>query len=385
MDRQTSTRPKSLDELRQRIKERDQRVLDLCWSDYKAQGKHLKIREAYFKFERPEVDAAVQRLTGNLIRQAYSSETPGDEFHVTALGVLVSSDGKRLEAMVEHFLRAIKDAYEKNHHIRGMNSDELKPYLDATGEPYTADEVRDLGRVLVLGIRLVDTSAVGPQPNGTWYVNIGEGIDDIRRIRDFAQYIQQEIVKSFDPEEPVSEIERSNRHFARTRVPLTYDELYFGGNQNATEDPPDLSFMRDPVLRGICESDWWDALLANDHGLLKPAVVLCGAVAEGLLLDCLEQGEDSRLAAACKIHNVNRELEEVGLDKLVRVAGELGKIRRPNEHLAHFVREYRNFVHPGRERKEAAQLKEDDVTAALVALRILARDLAETRKREEGT
>ncbi len=218
---QPPNRPKSLDELRTQVGKQDREILDFCWSQYRTSGQHPKIRDVYFKFEKPKVDEAVVRLTGNLIRRAWSSNTPGEEYQVTDLGALVSADGMRLTRFLERYLEALKLLYDSNHDIRGINSKDLKPYLGrARQEEFTDIEFQDLGRLLVLGVRVLDTSAVGSNPDGTWYVNIGENIDDIRRVTDFKVFIQEELVKTFDPEEPVTEIERSNRQIRYNRQPF---------------------------------------------------------------------------------------------------------------------------------------------------------------------
>lgn len=204
-------RPTTLDALRARIDEHDRDILDFCWSHYRTNGQHPKIREVYFKFEKPNVEEAVSRLTGNLIRRSWSSSTPGEDYQITHLGALASADGVRLICLLERYLQALKFLYDANHDIRGISSKDLKPYLDRTGQEFTADELQDLGCLLGLGVRILDTSAFGPNADGTWYVSIGENIEDIRRVPDFEDYLQQELVKAFDPEEPVSEIERTNR------------------------------------------------------------------------------------------------------------------------------------------------------------------------------
>lgn len=248
--------PDSLDALRAQIRDADRWILDLCWSHYKLNGKHLKIREAYFKLGKPQVDATVARLTGNLIRRSWG-DTPGDNYQITHLGALVSSDGSRLEELIKRFLVAVRTAYEENHELRGIDSNDLKRHLDATGTPLAAEEIRDLGRVLVLGVRLVDTGVVGPQPDGTWYINMGDGIDDIRRISDLREFLQRELVKNFDPSEPVSEIERANRQFASNRLPISFHAPGSNANPNSADVQRPQSAMESselnpwPVLRSI--------------------------------------------------------------------------------------------------------------------------------------
>jgi len=189
--------------------------LDFCWTHYRKNGQHPKIREVYFKFEKPIVDEAVKRLTGNLIRRTWSSTTAGEEYQVTHLGALVSADGTRLTDLLERYLDALKPLYDANHDLRGISSKDLKQYLDGAGQEFTAESFQDLGRLLILGARLLDTSAVGPNADGTWYVNIGENIDDIRRVPDFKAFLQHELVKDFDPQDPVTDIERTSRQLNR--------------------------------------------------------------------------------------------------------------------------------------------------------------------------
>lgn len=217
----TNSRPKTLDELRSRIDEADREILSFCWSLYREHGQHPKLRDIYFKFEKPIVDEAAKRLSGNLIRRVWSSDTLGEDCRVTHLGALVSDDGIRLTGLLEQFLEALKLLYDANHDTRGIVSKDLKPYLDrACRRDFPDDDLRDLGRLLVLGVRLLDTGASGPNQDGTWYVNIGEDVDNIRRISDFKTFLQEELVKSFDPEGPVAEIERSTRQLQFNRPPF---------------------------------------------------------------------------------------------------------------------------------------------------------------------
>lgn len=378
----SSSKPASLDDLRSCVSNADRRLLDLCWFNYRRHGKHLKVRSAYSEFTKPGADAAVSRLTGNLIRRGWSSDTPGENYEITHLGALVSSEGERLERLIERYLLAVKAVYEKNHEIRFVTSDDLKPYLDAAGVEITAEELADLGKVLLLGVRLVDTSPSGPQPDGTWFVNIGDNVDEIRRIPDFKIFIQQELVVKYDPTEPITEIDRANRELAKNELPFPFGALSTKSSSNDADALPELDFIGNKQLRSICESDWHDALRAKDHNLLKAAMILCGAVAECMLLDSLEQVDAEQMSQARKAQKITRDLDNMGLDEMVRVARALSKIRSPNNHLAHFLREYRNFVHPARQRKESIAVTSDDITAALVSLRILARDLSSARKYE---
>src|SRR5882724_6182128 len=145
---QRSDKPKTLAELRSRVSVDDRDLLDFCWASYSSSGKHPKIRDAYYKFEKPRVEDAVNRLGGSLIRRTWSSDTPGEEYHVTHLGALCSNDGPRLSGLVVRYVRALKKLYDANHETRGLRSPEFKPYLDATGAELGDGDMRDLGRLL---------------------------------------------------------------------------------------------------------------------------------------------------------------------------------------------------------------------------------------------
>lgn len=194
----------TLQQLRSRVTGVDRDILNRCWSHYRVEGRHVPVREIYFEFGRPRVEESVQRLTGNLIRETWGGT--GQVYGLSFLGALVSSDGERLENLLERYLAAVKKAYEANHRIKILSRDDMNQYA-----AFSPSELLDLGRLLSLGIRFVDTSASSPSADGNWYVNIGDKIDDIRRITDFQSFIKQGVMTAFDPTEPVSDIERANR------------------------------------------------------------------------------------------------------------------------------------------------------------------------------
>jgi hypothetical protein len=208
-------------------------------------------------------------------------------------------------------------------------------------------------------------------------VVVGDDIAELQEINSLANYIQQYAVRGYDEGKPVPDVERSNWLMRNERSTFDLESLLNSGGRKkeAVESPPDLAFMGDEVLRAICLEAWRDALQARQHGMLKAAVVLIGTVAEGLLLDYLENEDADRVAVAAKSAKVTRPVAEMGLDEMVRVTTALSKFPTANKHLAHFLREHRNTVHPARLRKEQLTLTEADIDIAFAVLHSLAHHL----------
>jgi hypothetical protein len=65
----------------------------------------------------------------------------------------------------------------------------------------------------------------------------------------------------------------------------------------------------------------------------------------------------------------NNDLDGVELGKLVEIAERKGLLNKRLKHLLEFVRLYRNFVHPGRQRKEKALATKNEAEIALLAVK----------------
>lgn len=367
--------PSSLDELRATVRDEDRHLLDLSWSHYIPEKTNLKVREAHFELGKPAVDASAERLTEALIRKGWGY-TQGEEYKITHLGALASSEGARLEKLIVSFLVAMRDFYEHNHEKTLVKSSDLLPHFESTGAKLTPDDLNDLGKVLSLGVNLLCLSTSGRQPDGSWYVNISDGIEDIRRVTDFAEYVTRELIQLYNPNESVSEVAHNNRvlpdgYVFGTRNP--FNKLTQSGEAG---EKIDFGCVFDTDLRAICETDWNDASLAAKHGLSKACIILCGTVVESMLLDLLERSDQAQVKLARTKKSINRTLDQMGIDDLVTIAQDLNLIRPSSEHLVHFLREYRNLVHPARQRKERMPLIQDDVTTAQITVRRMVRDIS---------
>jgi len=119
----------------------------------------------------------------------------------------------------------------------------------------------------------------------------------------------------------------------------------------------DLSFVSSAELREILKRDIAELNVARSQGVDKTSkicMVLCGSIAETLLLDCLLQNQTAALAIASTLpKRPKNNLEEWELEEMVVVATHLKLLSDDASTGATQLRKWRNLIHPGRELKDA--------------------------------
>lgn len=143
-------------------------------------------------------------------------------------------------------------------------------------------------------------------------------------------------------------------------------------------DMEDFSFVQDPRLRQIIQRDYSDFVKAQVAKIFKPSLVLLGGILEALLFDALKQNEAKALAAS---KAEKRAVEDWRLETLIEVAVEISLVSEGVRGIGHSVREFRNLVHPGRERRGDYVMSDLEVEVTEKILRIVIRDLKERTKR----
>lgn len=125
----------------------------------------------------------------------------------------------------------------------------------------------------------------------------------------------------------------------------------------------DLSFVSDSELRDILSRDLAELNVARSLGLDKTAktcIVLCGSIAEALLLDQVSRDPTMSASVASALPPALRpksptRLEEWDLNDMVNVAIHWKPPLLPDDATtgAHQLRRWRNLIHPGRELRDA--------------------------------
>jgi hypothetical protein len=151
----------------------------------------------------------------------------------------------------------------------------------------------------------------------------------------------------------------------------------------------DLSFVVNSELRDILERDIAELNIARFQGLDKTAktcMVLCGSIAEALLLEKLTQNLSGAIAVATALPPDKRpknpnNLENWDLNEMVNVAVSLTPSLLPDDATtgAHQLRKWRNLIHPGRELKDTRnkriQPTKERANNAISFLQFIAKEL----------
>ena len=123
----------------------------------------------------------------------------------------------------------------------------------------------------------------------------------------------------------------------------------------------DFSFVSDTKLRQIIDRDYSD-LQGTAPSAIKSRIILAGGLIEALLLD----GLITRSADALSAKRAERDarsgtakpLDEWHLSSLIDVATEIGILSEDASRHSATIRQYRNLVHPGLERRAPIAVRE---------------------------
>lgn len=131
---------------------------------------------------------------------------------------------------------------------------------------------------------------------------------------------------------------------------LTLD--FFEGIGYTDELRTKLSSIQDPELQSVLLRDLQECAISIATGQDKSATILCGSIIEALLLAKIgETGKKNYDISS--ISNGKKAasypIAEMGLYELLYVADMEKLICKSNFHLSHYVRDYRNIVHPAKE------------------------------------
>jgi len=154
-------------------------------------------------------------------------------------------------------------------------------------------------------------------------------------------------------------------------------------DEGISEGTAGLPFIQDESLRGSIQLDMSSADSAFNNGEWKAATVLAAAAVEALLLWSLIQRPEADRQSAIEKHKLNLDAARLdgpnwSLAKYITVAGELGLFRPETVTQAGLAKDFRNLIHPGREKRLQQKCDRGTARSALAALDLVVRDL-ETR------
>ena len=137
------------------------------------------------------------------------------------------------------------------------------------------------------------------------------------------------------------------------------------------ENTTGLEFIADEALRNDLRADIASVDLLLHTKQWKAAMVIAGSVTEALLLySLLELGEDKAKEAAEKLNlpSKKKSLDEWHLPDYVEVARTLEIITSTCADQARIAQDYRNLIHPGKERREGRKASHPDALSSEAGL-----------------
>jgi hypothetical protein len=213
--------------------------------------------------------------------------------------------------------------------------------------------------------------------------------------RPFDGHVQDEVLKSVDaPLQAV--LDATARSSAKTTYLAALKEakdavtslrgaILVPARTSATtnlESPPDFAALAsDPVMKSILERRWNESQRCVHASAPLAATVMMGGLLEALFVARAnllnDKGPLFRAKAAPKDRKTGKTipLQEWKLSQYIDVAAELSWISHSGKTVADVLREYRNYIHPEKERAHGVNLNGHDSNMFWDVTKNLARQL----------
>ena len=133
-----------------------------------------------------------------------------------------------------------------------------------------------------------------------------------------------------------------------------------------------LDFVDDADLKGILERDLDELEHAARDGLHKCVAMLGGSIAEALLVDVLDRRRDIAQGYMAKHKKFPAD---ASIDQLVAIAKDEKLLDAACEALVAPLRDYRDAIHPDKERRVRAKIDDASTSALMALLRLVCRSL----------
>lgn len=191
----------SLKGLRSTIGDIQRAILDEVWAHVKATQIGIPERPLFEKFGKATLSDEVRKLGGTIV---YSNHEENRlRYNLAVVGIFLTSDGPRLEKLVERYLIVLRDAYKNDRNIERFSSKDLAIWAP----DFTASELNELRHILY---RAHDSfaSRIAGWNAEEWFISVDDEVVEFKNISDWSGYIESRILKWYDPRQPADEAGR---------------------------------------------------------------------------------------------------------------------------------------------------------------------------------
>jgi hypothetical protein len=169
-----------------------------------------------------KVRPILEQLGGSVVYEQV--ENNNSYYGLMFLGVLLSSDGERVEELLANYLRLAQTLALQEPNRTHIASEEARKHLRLT-----PDRDMELGRILVLSPLRSDCST----NSSGWNAGLPNDIEDLPD--DLNAYICERAVEGYDPDVPLDQSERQT-YLARNRKTTSLPELLSRTGKYASAD-----------------------------------------------------------------------------------------------------------------------------------------------------
>ena len=136
-----------------------------------------------------------------------------------------------------------------------------------------------------------------------------------------------------------------------------------------------FSSIQDTGIRDILLRDLKECVIAIATGQAKNATIMAGSIIEALLYAKLTEKSITSYAVPTRSGTTNKALKDMALADLLFVAEQERLITSNSIHLSHYVRDYRNFIHPAKEMRSSDNISQENVLIMWSILKRLINEL----------
>ncbi|WP_406494987.1 hypothetical protein OG936_14145 [Streptomyces sp. NBC_00846] len=155
----------------------------------------------------------------------------------------------------------------------------------------------------------------------------------------------------------------------RPRVVVCDPTMAHPGQQASVELKATMAeIIREPRMAALLQRRLDEARTCYANGAHVAAIIMLGSLLEGVLLTVIEERDASLLG--------NKDPNFIGLKVLIDICHKAGWVDVDMERFSQALREYRNFVHPRREFREAHTPDRDTLTVSWYVVNGALNDLA---------
>lgn len=133
--------------------------------------------------------------------------------------------------------------------------------------------------------------------------------------------------------------------------------------------------IKDENIRCIILRDIKECAIAIATSQVKSATILTGSIIEALLYTVLKEKGINSYYIKRKGNNVSINIEDMALNELLSVAEQEKLIGHNSFHLSHYIRDYRNFIHPAKEIRSKDNITQENVLVIWSILKRLVDEL----------